>query len=433
MKKEIANAVELIDFAYDSPCSFFAVKNIKQIMNDNDFIKLEEGKEWQLEKGKNYYLTKNDSAIFIFSIGKNVEIKSDGFRIITAHTDSPALKLKATPDIISENKQIKLNVEKYGAPILSTWFDRPLSVAGKIVLKGESVFKPKVELLKIERPLFIIPNLAIHLESKENKSLNPQIELLPLAGDIADIDKKGYFLKLIANELNADAKDILEYDLYLYEYEKGDIVGVENEYISSARLDNLESVYAGIKAMNDSKNDNSINVLAFFDNEEVGSVTKQGAESIFFSNLLERIYYNLENTKEGLYTSYANSFVISADAAHAYHPNYGEKYDITNRAYLNNGLAIKTNANQRYATDSYSSAIIQQIAEKAEIKIQKYFNRSDQRGGSTLGPIISSRLGIDSIDLGIPLLAMHSIRELVGIYDHYDLIKLFKMFYEEKK
>jgi aspartyl aminopeptidase len=433
MKKEIANAIELVDFAYDSPCSFFAVKNIKKILNDNDFVELEENKEWTLEKGKNYYLSKNESAVFIFSVGKNLNLKKEGFRIIAAHTDSPSLKVKSVPEIISD-KYLKLNIEKYGAPILSTWFDRPLSMAGKIITKGDSVFDPKVELLKIERPLFIIPSLAIHLDKKDNKnSINPQIELLPLAANIEKEDKNEYFLKLIASELHVDKEDILDYEIYLYEYEKGDVIGVENEYISSPRLDNLEAVYAGLKALNNSKNDNNINMLAFFDNEEVGSMTKQGADSNYFSSLLERIYYNFESSKEGLYTSYANSFLISADAAHAYHPNYGEKYDITNRAYMNSGVTIKINANQKYSTDSYSSAIIKELANKAEIKLQKYFNRSDQRGGSTVGPIISSKLGIQSVDLGVPLLAMHSIRELIGIYDHYDLIKLFEVFYKQSR
>lgn len=433
MKQEMANAIELIDFIYDSPCSYYAVKNIKKILKDKDFIELNQKEKWNIKKGKNYFLTQNDSSIFIFSIGERVESITKGLKIFTAHTDSPCLKIKTNPEIISEKKYMKINVELYGSPILNTWFDRPLSIAGRVMLKDENSFIPKTEFIKVDRPIFIIPNLAIHLDKNSNKEkdINPQLELLPLAGNLIENNEKDYFLNFISENINAKKEDILDYDLFLYEYEKGDVIGLDNEYISSSRIDNLQSVYAGLKAFMEEETKDSIKMLAFFDNEEIGSNTKQGADSNLLKNIIERIYFNLEEDKECFYIALANSIMISADSAHAFHPNYPEKYDITNKAFINNGIAVKYSAGHRYTTDAYSAALIKKVALSENIKIQNFANRSDQRGGSTLGPSLSAHLSMDAVDIGIPILAMHSIRELAGVYDHSEFIKLIKKLFRD--
>lgn len=431
MNKQLKFAKELIDFIYESPTAFHAVENIKKQLLHNGFKELKEEEKWVLEEKGKYFTTKNDSALVAFVIGKG-EIEKNGFKIIGAHTDSPSFRIKPNCEMVSEKKYFKLNTEIYGGPILNTWFDRPLSLAGRITLKGKNILLPEAKLLNIKRPIMIIPNLAIHMNREVNKGveLNGQIDTLPLLSLINDkFEKNNYLLSIIAKELNVNIEDILDFDLFLYEYEKGCITGLNEEFISCGRLDDLEAVHAGTKALISSEASYATNVLVCFDNEEVGSSTKQGADSPMLSNILERIVLGLNKGREEFFRALAKSFIISSDSAHAVHPNKGECADPTNRPILNEGPAIKIAANQSYTSDGNSCAVFQSICKKAGVPVQKFVNRSDKRGGSTIGPISSTHINIRSVDIGTPLLAMHSIRELGGVKDHYYGAKAFYEFY----
>ena len=431
MDNKIKFANELLDFIYKSPTAFHAVDTIKKVLNKEGFSELKECEKWNIEKGQKYYMTKNDSAIVAFVVG-NGEVHEDGFKIIGAHTDSPTFRIKPNPEMTSEQSYIKLNTEVYGGPILNTWLDRPLAVAGRVTLKGENILFPETKLVNINKPIMIIPNLAIHMNRNINQGieLNRQVDTLPILGLINDeFEKNDYLLKAIAKELDVDYKEIIDFDLFLYEYEKGSIIGIENEFVSSGRLDDLEAVHAALEGLIQSNVSKATNVLVCFDNEEVGSSTKQGADSNMLSNVLERIVISLNGNREDFFRALSKSFIISSDSAHAVHPNKGEKCDPTNRPKLNKGPAIKIAASQSYTSDSNSSSVFKALCNKADVPVQEFVNRSDERGGSTIGPISSTHLNIRSVDIGTPLLAMHSIRELCGVDDHYYGIKVFKEFY----
>ncbi|KGN03294.1 aminopeptidase [Clostridium novyi A str. 4570] len=431
MDNKIKFANELLDFIYKSPTAFHAVDTIKKVLNKEGFSELKECEKWNIEKGQKYYMTKNDSAIVAFVVG-NGEVHEDGFKIIGAHTDSPTFRIKPNPEMTSEQSYIKLNTEVYGGPILNTWLDRPLAVAGRVTLKGENILFPETKLVNINKPIMIIPNLAIHMNRNINQGieLNRQVDTLPILGLINDeFEKNNYLLKAIAKELDVDYKEIIDFDLFLYEYEKGSIIGIENEFVSSGRLDDLEAVHAALEGLIQSNVSKATNVLVCFDNEEVGSSTKQGADSNMLSNVLERIVISLNGNREDFFRALSKSFIISSDSAHAVHPNKGEKCDPTNRPKLNKGPAIKIAASQSYTSDSNSSSVFKALCNKADVPVQEFVNRSDERGGSTIGPISSTHLNIRSVDIGTPLLAMHSIRELCGVDDHYYGIKVFKEFY----
>ncbi|ABK61088.1 M18 family aminopeptidase [Clostridium novyi] len=431
MKNKIKFANELLDFIYKSPTAFHAVDTIKKVLNKEGFSELKECEKWNIEKGKKYYMTKNDSAIVAFVVG-NGEVHEDGFKIIGAHTDSPTFRIKPNPEMTSEQSYIKLNTEVYGGPILNTWIDRPLAVAGRVTLKGENILFPETKLVNINKPIMIIPNLAIHMNRNINQGieLNRQVDTLPILGLINDkFEKNDYLLKAIAKELDVDYKEIIDFDLFLYEYEKGSIIGIENEFVSSGRLDDLEAVHAALEGLTQSNVSKATNVLVCFDNEEVGSSTKQGADSNMLANVLERIVISLNGDREDFFRALSKSFIISSDSAHAVHPNKGEKCDPTNRPKLNKGPAIKIAASQSYTSDSNSSSVFKALCSKADVPVQEFVNRSDERGGSTIGPISSTHLNIRSVDIGTPLLAMHSIRELCGVDDHYYGMKVFKEFY----
>ncbi|KEH89053.1 MULTISPECIES: M18 family aminopeptidase [Clostridium] len=431
MKNKIKFANELLDFIYKSPTAFHAVDTIKKVLNKEGFSELKECEKWNIEKGKKYYMTKNDSAIVAFVVG-NGEVHEDGFKIIGAHTDSPTFRIKPNPEMTSEQSYIKLNTEVYGGPILNTWLDRPLAVAGRVTLKGENILFPETKLVNINKPIMIIPNLAIHMNRNINQGieLNRQVDTLPILGLINDkFEKNDYLLKAIAKELDVDYKEIIDFDLFLYEYEKGSIIGIENEFVSSGRLDDLEAVHAALEGLTQSNVSKATNVLVCFDNEEVGSSTKQGADSNMLANVLERIVISLNGDREDFFRALSKSFIISSDSAHAVHPNKGEKCDPTNRPKLNKGPAIKIAASQSYTSDSNSSSVFKALCSKADVPVQEFVNRSDERGGSTIGPISSTHLNIRSVDIGTPLLAMHSIRELCGVDDHYYGMKVFKEFY----
>jgi len=431
MSNELKFAQELVDFIYESPTAFHAVKNVKDTLVESGFEELEEHEKWKLKKGGKYFVTKNDSALIAFVVGKG-EVYDNGFKIIGAHTDSPTFRVKPSPEITVENTYIKLNTEVYGGPILNTWLDRPLAIAGRVALKSENVLFPRCELININKPILIIPNLAIHMNRKVNQGieLNKQKDLLPLLSMVnEELEKGNYLLKAIADKLKVNVEEIIDFDLFLYEYEKGCIMGLNNEFISSPRLDDLAMVHAGIEAIKNTEPSKATNVMVCFDNEEIGSSTKQGANSDMLANILERITLVLGGDREDFFRSLSKSYIISADNAHALHPNSPEKHDPTNKPVINKGPVIKVNANQSYTTDSNSDAVYEEICKMAGVPYQKFVNRSDERGGSTIGPISSTHLNIRSVDIGNPQLAMHSIRELGGVADHTYIKKSFEEFY----
>jgi aspartyl aminopeptidase len=429
MEKEFAK--ELIDFIYDSPTAFHAVESAKDLLDKQGFTELKEEDSWSLEKGGKYYVTKNDSALTAFVVGAG-KIEEHGFKIIGAHTDSPCFRIKPAAEMTVENHYIKLNTEAYSDSILSTWMDRPLSVAGRVTLRGGNLLNPITKLVNINKPILVIPNLAIHMNRNMNRGveLNKQKDMLPLLGLINEnLEKGNYLIATIAKELNVEFKQILDFDLFLYEYEKGTIMGLNDEFISSPRLDDLAMVHAGITAIAKSKAANSTNVMVCFDNEDIGSSSKQGADSPLLSGILERIILAMGGDRQNYFRAIAKSFMISADMAHAVHPNVGEKHDPQNRPLINKGPVIKISANMKYTTDSNSAAVYANICKQAEVPVQYFVNRSDEAGGSTIGPITAAHINIRSVDIGNPSLAMHSVRELAGVMDHSYVTKSFIEFF----
>lgn len=433
MENELKTAQELIDFIYESPTSFHAAHNAKNMLVAEGFKELRDDEKWEIKKGGKYYFMKNDSAIIAFTAG-NKDVWNTGFKIIGAHTDSPTFRIKPSPEMTSEGAYVKLNTEVYGGPILNTWLDRPLSIAGRVAIRGKSPMHPEIRLINIKRPLLIIPNLAIHMNRKVNSGveLNRQKDMLPMISMVNEnLEKGNYLIDILTEELKIDKEDILDFDLFLYEFEKGCIMGFNNEFISSSRLDDLAMVQAGVKALLSADPTNNTNVLVCFDNEEVGSSTKQGADSEMLSNILERIVICSDGSREEYFRALAKSFMISADLAHAVHPNSGEKADPVLRPIINKGPVIKLSADQSYTSDSISSSVYTELCKNAGVPVQRFVNRSDERGGSTIGPISSTHINIRSVDIGTPILAMHSVRELGGVMDHTYVIKSFEEFYKE--
>ena len=429
MEKKLA--LELLDFLYDSPSACHGVKATQKILNENGFIEIKETDKWDLQPKGKYYVIKNDSALIAFEIGTG-DIEETGLRLIGAHTDVPGFRIKPNPQMISEGKYVKLNTEVYGGPILHTWFDRPLSIAGKVSLKGASPLKPETRLVNINKPLLIIPSLAIHMNREVNEGfkINRQVDTLPLLGLINDkLEKEDYLMNILAEELQVKKEDILNFELGLYEYEKGMLIGMNEELISSGRFDDLWMVYAGIKALVDSKENVATKVMICIDNEEIGSLTAEGANSTLLNNILERIALGLGKDREGYYRALANSIMISADLAHAVHPNLGDKHDPTNRPVLEGGPVLKIAASGSYSTDSFNGAVFAGICEAAGVPFQKFVNRSDVRGGTTIGPVTAANLTIPVIDMGAPVLGMHSIRELASVKDNYYTVKVFTEFF----
>lgn len=429
MEKKLA--LELVDFLYDSPSACHGVKATQKILDENGFIEIKETDKWDLQAKGKYYVIKNDSALIAFEIGTG-DIEETGLRLIGAHTDVPGFRIKPNPQMISEGKYVKLNTEVYGGPILHTWFDRPLSIAGKVSLKGESPLKPETRLVNINKPLLIIPSLAIHMNREVNEGfkINRQVDTLPLLGLINDkLEKEDYLMNILAEELKVNKEDILNFELGLYEYEKGMLIGMNEELISSGRFDDLWMVYAGIKALVDSRENEATKVMICIDNEEIGSLTAEGANSTLLNNILERIALGLGKDREGYYRALANSIMISADLAHAVHPNLGDKHDPTNRPVLEGGPVLKIAASGSYSTDSFNGAVFAGVCEAAGVPFQKFVNRSDVRGGTTIGPVTAANLTIPVIDMGAPVLGMHSIRELASVKDNYYTIKAFTEFF----
>ena len=429
MEKKLA--LELLDFLYDSPSACHGVKATQKILDENGFIEIKETDKWDLQAKGKYYVIKNDSALIAFEVGTG-DIEETGLRLIGAHTDVPGFRIKPNPQMISEGKYVKLNTEVYGGPILHTWFDRPLSIAGKVSLKGASPLKPETRLVNINKPLLIIPSLAIHMNREVNEGfkINRQVDTLPLLGLINDkLEKEDYLMNILAEELQVNKEDILNFELGLYEYEKGMLIGMNEELISSGRFDDLWMVYAGIKALVDSRENAATKVMICIDNEEIGSLTAEGANSTLLNNILERIALGLGKDREGYYRALANSIMISADLAHAVHPNLGDKHDPTNRPVLEGGPVLKIAASGSYSTDSFNGAVFAGICEAAGVPFQKFVNRSDVRGGTTIGPVTAANLTIPVIDMGAPVLGMHSIRELASVKDNYYTVKVFTEFF----
>ena len=414
---------DLINFIDRSPLNYFAVKNASEILEENGFKKVREDEVWDLEKGK-YYTTRDDSALIAFEIGEDIK---KGFDIIGSHTDSPTFKIKSNPEM-DDIGFLKLNIEGYGGMIHSTWLDRTLSLAGKVAYKEEG--KIKYALVNIDRDLLTIANAAIHMNREINKgyAYNTQENLYPLVKTIKDnLESENYLVSLLAEELKIKAEDIIDFDLGLYDRQKGAII---NNMVHVGRLDNLGSVHASLKAIIDSKSGKNKMIL-LSDNEEIGSSTRGGAASNLLGNTLERIAIKFGLDREGYQTMVENSMIISADQAHAVHPNYKAFADPTNEVKMNEGLVIKIAANGAYATSIETKARLINIANKLGYKLQTFHNRNDKVGGSTIGPITSTVLGIKAIDVGIPLLAMHSIRELAGVEDIYEAYEIYKKFFEE--
>jgi aspartyl aminopeptidase len=432
LKEELEFAHELLNFIELSPSSFHAVQSVKNKLLTQGFIELDPKNKWLLIPGGKYFITRNQSALIAFVVGQG-EPETYGLRLIGAHTDSPGFRVKPFPEIATEGHFVKLNVETYGGPILNTWLDRPLSLAGQIILRGESAVTPQTILFRSTHPLLVIPNLAIHMNRKINEGieLNKQKDMLPLMTQITDnLQKDNILLNYLADTLKCSPADILDFDLFLHEFEKGCLTGLQEEFISSSRLDDLAMVHAGTWALINAKPARMTQVLALFDHEECGSTSKQGAASPFLSHTLERIVWALKKNRESYFQALANSFLISADMAHALHPNAAEKHDPVNRPILNGGPVIKISANQRYTSDGNSAAVFKSLCEMTGVPVQKFVNRSDERGGSTIGPISSTHLDIRSVDVGNPVLAMHSVRELGGVKDHLAMAKVFLTFYE---
>lgn len=419
----IQHVEELFQFIENSPSCFHAIETIREKLNDEGFIELVEGRSWQIEKGKKYYVTRNLSSIIAFKIPEN-DFKN--FHIVASHSDSPTFKIKENAEIEVNNKYVKLNTEKYGGMICSTWFDRPLSIAGRILVKEGNLVK--THLVNIDKDLVIIPNLAIHMNRAVNDGYkyNAQIDMLPLYGDNTS---KGSLMKTVAQSVGVEEDSILGTDLFLYNRMRGTKIGANSEYISSPRLDDLECAYASLSAFLSETNSNSASVYCVFDNEEVGSGTKQGADSTLLYDVLRRINMCLGNSEEDYYKLIASSFMISADNAHALHPNYSDKSDPTNKVYINDGIVIKYNANQKYTTDAVSASIFKSICDSVNVPYQTFTNRSDILGGSTLGNISNAHVSLNTIDIGLAQLAMHSTYETAGAKDVTYLIEALKAFY----
>ena len=417
------NLQKLFTFIDESPTCFHAVANLEKRLDKQGFTALTERERWKPEMGGKYYVNRNGSALIALTIPQK---KPSGFHMVAAHSDSPCFKLKESPEIVADPYYLKLNVEKYGGMILSTWLDRPLSVAGRIVVKDGDGLRSC--LVNLDRDTAIIPNLAIHMNRDINKGVeyNPQTDMQPIVGAVSG---KGSLIKQIAKAAGVKEKDILGSDLFLYNRDKCRLVGVDDAFIAGPRLDDLECAYAGMAALADCTPENYVNLCAVFDNEEVGSTTRQGAASNFLQDTLRRIGESLGMEESSYGRLMADSFMISADNAHAVHPNHPEKADPTNRPYLNGGIVIKYHGGQKYTTDAVSAAVMKEVCRKADVPWQCYANRSDIAGGSTLGNISAAQVPVSTVDIGIGQLAMHSAYETASADDHVYTVKAFSTFY----
>lgn len=428
----------LLSFLDASPVNFLAVKNLTDELQQHGYRRIDTTEALGTVKaGDKFFVTKNDSSIYAFQIGRK-PLAETGFHMICAHCDSPTFRIKPHAEIDCEGGIVKLNTEVYGGPIMSTWFDRPLTLAGRVIVRNKDVMTPTTLLLHVKRPLLQISNLAIHFNRQVNDGvkLSRQKDVLPILGIINDeLEKGNLLMNIILEELNKQQtvarEDILDFDLYLADATPACTFGAHNELISSGRLDDLSMCFAGLEALLASQPTDTTQVLAIFDNEETGSQTKQGAGSPFLSYMLKRIALAQGGTEEAYYQAVERAFMISADNAHAWHPNYSEKYDPTNHPMLGGGPVIKFNAAQKYASDAYSASVFAGLCKKAGVPCQRFVNHSDVAGGSTLGNILASSIPLRGVDMGNAILAMHSCRETGSTADHEFCVKVFTQFYQE--
>ncbi len=438
--------MNLIEFLNSSPVNYLAVATLEEQLQAAGFRKIDACKPMPaVHAGDKLYVTKNDSSLYAFRIGTD-PLGESGIRLICAHCDSPTFRIKPNPEIKMEKGFVKLNTELYGGAIMSTWFDRPLSLAGRVMLRTDDPLHPLTRLLHIKDPILIIPNLAIHFNRQVNEgvSLSKQKDMLPIIGIIDEqLTSDDLLLHLISSQLNVNPEDVLDFDLYLYDTTPACKVGLHKEFISSGRLDDLSMVHAGLQTMlgsnvaeSEAKIKGQTMALAIFDNEETGSGTKQGAGSPFFSQILERLVIAQHeslglstNIRDDYYRLIENSFMVSADNAHAWHPNYGEKMDPTNHPVLGGGPIIKVNAAQKYATDADGAAVFAEICRRANVPYQRFVNHSDIAGGSTLGNILTGSLPMRGVDMGNGVWGMHSIRETASVKDQEYVIKAFTEFF----
>ncbi len=413
---------KMMDFIDASPTAFHVVDNIRKDLVKRDFVELKESEEWDLKPG-NYFVTRNDSAVISFKIPKK---NYKGFHMIASHSDSPSFKIKENPEMEAAGAYIKLNVERYGGMLCAEWFDRPLSVAGRVLVNKKG--KVESKLVNIDRDLLMIPSLAIHMnrEANDGYKYNAQTDMIPVFGDKGAADS---FFALVAKEAGVKNSDILGHDLFLYNRVKPIFWGANEEFIGSSRLDDQECVYCSFEGFVAAKPKDYVAMHCVFDNEEVGSGTKQGAASTFLKDTIERINDGLGRTTQQYHTAIANSFMISADNAHAVHPNHADKADPVNRPVMNEGIVIKFNADQKYTTDAVSAAQFKVLCQEAQVPFQIFTNRSDMRGGSTLGNISTTQVAVSTVDIGLAQLGMHSPYESAGSKDPEYLSKVSEVFF----
>lgn len=426
----------LLKFLDASPVNFLAARNIACELEQNGYRRLDPQQPLgELKAGDKVYVTKNDSSVYAFHLGRK-PLAETGFHMICAHSDSPTFRVKPHAEMTGEGGLVRLNTEVYGGPILSTWFDRPLTLAGRVIVRGKDAMSPETMLMHVRRPLLQISNLAIHFNRQVNDGvkLSKQKDMLPLLGLINDeLEQGNLLMNVIVEELSKQRpvshEDILDFDLYLADTQPACTFGVHDEFISSGRLDDLSMCFAGLEALIAAPESDTTQVLAIFDNEETGSQTKQGAGSPFLASMLMRIARQQSGTEEAYWQAVERAFMISADNAHAFHPNYAEKYDPTNHPMLGGGPAIKFNASQKYASDAVSAAIFAEICRKAGVPCQRFVNHSDVAGGSTLGNILASTVPLRGVDMGNAILGMHSCRETSSVADHAYCVRAFTEFY----
>ena len=422
----------LLQFLDASPVNFLAARNIVSELEQTGYRRFDPREALgEVKAGDKLYVTKNDSSVYAFHIGHK-PIAEAGFKMICAHCDSPTFRIKPNAEMLCEGGIVKLNTEVYGGPIMSTWFDRPLTIAGRVIVRGKDALNPMTLLLHVKRPLLQISNLAIHFNRQVNDGvkLSKQKDMLPILGIVtSELEKGNLLMNVICTELGISQESILDFDLYLADVTPACTFGVHNEFISSGRLDDLSMCFAGLEAMIATETVDATKVLAIFDNEETGSQTKQGAGSPFLSMMLKRIAVSQSGVEETFYQAVERAFMISADNAHAWHPNYSEKYDPTNHPVLGGGPVIKFNAAQKYASDAVSAAVFAEICREAEVPCQRFVNHSDVAGGSTLGNILASSIPLRGVDMGNAILAMHSCRETGSTVDHIFTVKAFTKFF----
>lgn len=414
---------ELFSFIEKSPSAFHAVETMRQELENAGYHQLLESESWVLHRGGKYYVIRNGSSIIAFRIPAKGFV---GYQIVASHSDSPSFKIKENPEMEAEGHYVKLNVEKYGGMLMAPWFDRPLSVAGRVIVREQNHLA--VKLVNVDRDLLMIPNLAIHMNRDANEGMkyNAQKDMLPLYGSETS---KGTFMETIAESAGVEAETIVGHDLFLYNCTKGCVWGAGQEFLSVGRLDDLQCAFASLKGFLQAEEGDSLPVHCVFDNEEVGSGTKQGAASTFLYDTLTRINEALGRTKSQYQQALASSFMLSADNAHGVHPNYSEKACPTNRPYLNGGVVMKFSANQKYTTDGVAAALFREICKRADVPVQSYLNRSDVPGGSTLGNISGTQVALNTVDIGLAQLAMHSPYETGGVKDTEYMIRVMRQFY----